>query len=186
MDDPAFFGYGSLVNLGTHDYPNARRARVSGWRRVWRHTDLRPLAYLSVEPAVGVTIDGITASVPGGDWAALDAREAAYARHDTLAEEHGLGTARTVQIYAVPVPQTPVASEHPILLSYLDVVLQGYLQQFGEPGVAAFIETTAGWQAGVLNDRRAPVYPRHRVLDSAERSVVDGVLAQLAVPVEKL
>ena len=30
---PRFFGYGSLVNRDTHDYPNAVRATLSGWRR---------------------------------------------------------------------------------------------------------------------------------------------------------
>ncbi len=36
MSDPAFFGYGSLVNLRTHGYDDPRPATLHGWRRVWR------------------------------------------------------------------------------------------------------------------------------------------------------
>ena len=51
MSHDFFFGYGSLVNRATHDFPEAHPARVTGWRRAWRHTDLRPVAYLTAEPA---------------------------------------------------------------------------------------------------------------------------------------
>ncbi|MBL3566709.1 gamma-glutamylcyclotransferase, partial [Rhodovulum sulfidophilum] len=91
MQDPFFFGYGSLVNRATHGYRDAVRARISGWRRVWRHTPLRPVAYLTAEPAPGVTLDGLIAAVPGGDWTALDQREYAYDRHAVgKVVDHGL------------------------------------------------------------------------------------------------
>jgi hypothetical protein len=49
---------------------------------------------------------------------------------------------------------------HPVLLSYLDVVVQGYLQEFDEAGVAHFFDTTDGWDAPLLDDRTHPHYPR--------------------------
>ena len=41
---PYFFGYGSLVNRATHDYVHAHPARISGWRRAWRHVEGRSVA----------------------------------------------------------------------------------------------------------------------------------------------
>ena len=179
MSDPFFFGYGSLVNRDTHGYCEAYRARLSGWRRVWRHTDLRELAFLTAEPAPDVAIDGLIARVPGDDWAALDEREAGYGRHHLAAGlRHDAPRPVAAQIYAVPAPEAPM-TPRPILLSYLDVVVQGFLREFGEDGAADFFATTAGWEAPVLDDRAAPRYPRHKVLDRGERAFVETRLAGL-------
>lgn len=160
-----FFGYGSLVNLGTHDYPSARRVTVSGWARTWRHAGGQPHAFLTAVPAPDQQIDGIAALVPGGDWAALDLREAAYLRVP-LPD----GTA----IYHIPEDLHPPAeTANPILLSYLDVVVKGYLTEFGEEGVARFFATTSGWNAPILDDRAAPIYPRSQLLTGAEIALVD-------------
>lgn len=177
MENPAFFGYGSLVNRATHDYPGARPARLTGWRRVWLWTPARELAFLSVEPAPGVSIDGLLAEVPGGDWAALDLREAAYARHPVTVD--ALPGQRAVQVYAVP--QTGQGQPAPILLSYLDVVVQGFAREWGLDGVARFFATTTGWQGGVIDDRAAPRYPRAQVLTGAEHALTDAGLAKLGV-----
>ena len=67
MPRPHFFGYGSLVNRATHDYRNTARATVCGWRRIWRHTSLREVAYLTVARSPGHEIDGLIAEVPDGD-----------------------------------------------------------------------------------------------------------------------
>lgn len=171
-----FFGYGSLVNRATHDYPGARAATLPGWRRVWVHTAARPVAFLSAEPSPGTAIAGLVADVPGGDWAALDAREFAYARHPVTAET--VSGTLTVQVYAVPQGQSPTA-DHPILLSYLDAVVQGFLREYGAEGAAGFFATTAGWQAPVLDDRAAPRYPRAQSLTASERATVDDGLARV-------
>jgi len=179
MSDPRFFGYGSLVNLGTHDYHAPRPARLSGWRRVWRHSSRRPVAFLSVTRCEATAIDGIIAEVRGADWAALDAREAAYIRRDVTHQVEHDGTPMPTALYeAAHGHIAPPSANHPILLSYLDVVVQGFLTQFGEGGVARFFETTDGW-GPVLNDRAAPRYPRHRDLSTSERDLVDHHLAAL-------
>ena len=84
MADPYFFGYGSLVNLATHDFPDPRPARLKGWRRAWRHTDLRPVAFLTAVPDTESEIEGMIAHVPRNDWAALDEREWAYDRESPI------------------------------------------------------------------------------------------------------
>lgn len=174
-----FFGYGSLVNRRTHDYPDARPAKLEGWRRNWRLTQHGPEVLLSARPVAGTSIDGLIALVPGRDWAALDLRETGYRRHrvsDRLA--HALPVAPHVQVYAVPDDESSAQGGH-ILLSYLDVVVQGYLHHFGPSGAAAFFATTDGWDRTILNDRDDPKYPRHQRLSDDERAFVDSHLTRL-------
>lgn len=184
MQDWFFFGYGSLVNRDTHDYPESRPARLRGWRRRWRHTKLRDLAYLSAERCKGAEIDGLIAMVPGGDWAALDARERAYDRV-VLAEDeirHDHPAARRVRIYRTRAGQdAPPSMRHPILLSYIDTVAAGYHALFGAEGARAFFATTEGWDAPVRDDRAAPVYPRAVAPGAALRRLVDTALDQREV-----
>ena len=118
-------------------------------------------------------IDGLSADVPEADWPALDAREFAY---DRVALD---GLSNTV-IYEIPEGKHSAASQtHPILLSYLDVVVQGYLNEFGEAGAALFFATTHGWEAPILNDRSAPRYPRHQTLNTFDAAFVDDALSAL-------
>ncbi|MEM9318793.1 MAG: gamma-glutamylcyclotransferase family protein [Pseudomonadota bacterium] len=178
MTAPFFFGYGSLVNRATHDYPQAQRARVRGWRRQWRKTKLRRLAFLTVTEAPDTEIAGLIAAVPGDDWAALDAREAAYLRLpvDVTAD----AGPQVAQIYRTrPEHDSDASDDHPILLSYLDTVLQGFLREFGEAGVADFMATTDGWDAPVLDDRDAPIYGRTQPLSGDELALVDDHLSAL-------
>ena len=183
MTPPRFFGYGSLVNAATHDFPGVRPATLAGWRRVWVHTALRPVAYLSVERHDGAGIEGLMAEVPDGDWVALDARERAYDKHPVAVHLTACGSPAEAQVYAVPTRHAAHPdTRHPVLLSYIDVVVQGYLRLFGEAGADRFFATTAGWDIPVLDDRAAPRYPRHQALAPAERAFVDDRLA--ATPAE--
>lgn len=170
---PAFFGYGSLVNRATHDHGLGEPARLSGWRRVWRHTRLRDTPFLSVEPAEA-EIDGLIAAVPGDNWQRLDLREAGYRRHPVATAHLSAAPvwAGRVEIYAVENRHILPASGHPIHLSYLDTVVQGFLSEFGAAGVGRFFATTTGWCA-LLDDRNAPRYPRSQVTTAAERRLVD-------------
>ena len=183
MSDPCFFGYGSLVNRATHDYHGPARASVRGWRRAWRHTALRPYAYLTAVPSAHDTIHGLIAAVPGADWAALDAREFAYDRIDATPHvSHDRTGTRDVAIYAIPDhASADVTDAHPILLSYLDVVVQGYLREFGPSGPDHFFGTTDGWHAPILDDRAAPIYSRAQMLTGHERDIVDASLKHLRV-----
>ncbi|KPP83788.1 MAG: putative protein involved in cation transport [Rhodobacteraceae bacterium HLUCCA08] len=184
MTHPAFFGYGSLVNRATHDYADPHPATLTGWRRVWKHSSRRPVAFLSVEPCDATELLGLIAQVPGADWAALDAREQAYIRRDVTHQvRHALAPRSTALYQAARGHIAPPSTEHPILLSYLDVVVQGYLNTHGADGARHFFATTAGWEGPVLDDRPAPLYPRHQYLDPRERKLVDNALADLGTRV---
>ncbi|MCV6823544.1 MULTISPECIES: gamma-glutamylcyclotransferase family protein [Halocynthiibacter] len=180
MKNPFFFGYGSLVNQSTHTYTNAHRAHVTGWRRTWRFTPHHPVSLLTAIRCDESSIDGLIAEVPGADWAALDERESGYNRHVTDAVRHPLAFTPEIAIYAVPEQEPFDADEGPgILLSYLDVVVQGYLREFGEEGVADFFATTDGWDIPILNDRLAPKYPRAQELSPSETALVDAYVAKV-------
>jgi gamma-glutamyl AIG2-like cyclotransferase len=186
--DPFFFGYGSLVNRATHDYELARPARVIGWRRKWRHTSLRDVAYLTVQEAPGHRIDGLIAAVPNADWAALDIREKAYDRLHLPDRhvDHDHPDNISVQIYKTkPGNDAPPTVLHPILLSYLDTVIHGYLDVFGEQGVHDFFDSTDGWDSPIHNDRDAPIYPRHSAPKDDILGFIDEKLNTVAANVKQ-
>ncbi len=179
-----FFGYGSLVNLATHDYVNPRKTTVHGWRRQWVYSLKRDVSFLSVSQDPQCSIQGLVADVTHIGWDALDLREVGYNRlalPDTALSETGFSG---VQIYkADPAHVDPTALEKPILLSYIDCVVQGFLEHFGKDGVAAFFETTAGWERSIKNDRTAPIYPRAQILTDAQTKMVDKHLLNLPVTI---
>ncbi|MBE1283594.1 MAG: gamma-glutamylcyclotransferase [Rhodobacteraceae bacterium] len=185
MEHPYFFGYGSLVNAATHDFKNPQPARLRGWRRAWRHTDLRPVAFLTAIPSPGDEIAGMIAQVPHADWEALDQREWAYDRIPATGQiTHALPESPDISVYAVPEARHKNETrDFPILLSYLDVVVQGYLHEFGEAGVRHFFDTTDGWSVTILNDRAEPRYPRHQALKPPETALVDQHLSRIGARV---
>ena len=186
MNNAYVFGYGSLVNSATHTYRDAHPARVKGWRRTWRHTALRDVAFLTVIPDPDCEIEGLIAGVPKDDWPALDKRERAYVREVAQIIAHPFATNPDVRIYHVPHGyHAEPTTQNAVLLSYIDVVVQGYLRVFGEDGVSRFFETTDGWDAPIRDDRSAPKYSRHQQLTTHETDLVDANLARLGVTLQK-
>jgi hypothetical protein len=93
----------------------------------------------------------------------------------------------TIQIYAVSETRHPSTETlHPIWLSYIDVVVQGYHQIYGTSGVQHFFETTDGWNAPVIDDRDDPHYPRHQRLTTAETRLTDDWLTHLTTVTKQL
>ncbi len=187
MSDTFIFGYGSLVNRATHDFQAVHLAELRGWRRAWRHTTLREVAFLNAVPAPGSTIKGLIVGVANSE-ASLDRREYAYSRTDVSDNvDHPLERPIEIEVFAIPqgLHEKP-SGDHVILLSYIDVVVQGYLREYGEAGVQDFFETTDGWDARIIDDRAAPRYPRHQVLDADQVALTDHWLDALSAVVQKL
>ena len=186
MTDPYFFGYGSLVNTRSHSYPDPRPATLRGWRRAWVATPRYGVVLLTGVRAPGHCIKGLIAAVPGADWEALDAREGGYARVHASAEvEHAMDHRPEIAVYAVDPRHVRESREHVILLSYIDVVVQGFHEVYGEAGVEHFFETTDNWTMPIVDDRAAPIYPRHQVLTDRQRDLVDVNLARLSAQVRQ-
>ena len=180
------FGYGSLVNARTHDYPVLIPARLRGWRRAWRRTPHRDVAFLTAVSAPGSAIFGTLAPVAEADWEALDARELAYDRHVLGSEltvlDGALPPGSEAVIYAIQPSdfQHPTA-QNPVIQSYLDVVLNGYETVFGAQGIAHFVETTDGWDAPIFEDRATPRYPRSLEFSQDALARYDAILDGLDV-----
>lgn len=186
MSDPYFFGYGSLVNTRSHSYPDPHPATLNGWRRAWVATPRFGVVLLTGVPTPGHSIDGLIAAVPGADWAALDARESGYARvpaHGNI--DHAHPATLEITVYVVQRKNMLERSSQMILLSYLDVVVQGFHEVFGEAGVQRFFETTDGWDTPILNDRVDPLYPRYQQLTRQQTALVDAYVAQLPAQVKE-
>lgn len=180
MEHGYIFGYGSLVNRRTHGYAETASARLRGWRRTWRHTALRPLAFLTAVPDEACEIDGLVARIEGPDWTSLYERERAYDRVPALEVTHALSHRPPVEVFAIPEGKHAAATDvHPVLLSYIDTVVQGFHDVHGETGVRRFFDTTTGWNAPIADDRAAPIYGRHQALAPGERDLVDDSLARL-------
>lgn len=80
-----YFGYGSLVNVETlAPDAGATPGRLTGWAREWRiwgTTALgRGVCALSVAPAAGQVIRGVSVSEPKAGLEALEQREHKYQR----------------------------------------------------------------------------------------------------------
>lgn len=189
MSDPYFFGYGSLVNHDTHihEYPDPRPATLRGWRRAWVGSPRRNVVLLTAIPSPTDAIEGLMAAVPDGDWHALDQREAGYDRiWTTDIEGHNLDPVPPMAVYSVHPDKRLPTDDQIILMSYLDVVVQGFLRVYGHDGVARFFETTDGWHTTILNDRAAPIYPRHKQLSTVEIALVDDYVAKIKAKVETM
>ncbi|MBA4783911.1 MAG: gamma-glutamylcyclotransferase [Rhizobiales bacterium] len=179
------FGYGSLVNAQTHNYTQTHKASLVGWRRVWRRTHRRDLAYLTIVPDPATRLIGVIARVAMEDWDALDLREQAYDRLSLGTEvDHPLLSPVDLVVYSIPeCDLMPASATHPILMTYLDAVLHGYLQAYGEEGIDHFIETTDGWETPILNDRDNPLYPRAVPISDEAKRFFDARLKAVGVTI---
>lgn len=71
-------------------------------------------------------IQGLIAAVPNADWAALDERETGYRRIPSAGKvSHGGDPSTDIAHYAVATEDMLMEGDQAILLSYLDVVIQG-------------------------------------------------------------
>ncbi|MBO6716386.1 MAG: gamma-glutamylcyclotransferase [Rhizobiaceae bacterium] len=184
----AYFGYGSLVNRATHRTRilDAIPASLVGWRRFWRpRPDMPgfPAALLTVREEEGAVCDGLLVVDRAEHLAAVDAREARYRRVAVSLERLRSSRAvpRECPVYVfVADEHVPIHPERPLILrSYLDAVLQGFLDVHGEDGVRRFIAETDGFDTGLHDDRADPIYPRSVALRAGEADLFARHLAHL-------
>ena len=190
-----YFGYGSLVNRDTRPAGEfSEPATLKGWRRVWENRTADPdrdqqctsLSIEALESSESGAIEGVVARMPAAQLALLDEREAGYDRLKLPAEQFELtDTVATdfIYVYQSEQPNRFLADEqHPILQSYIDCVLAGYLAQFGRLGMQRMVDTTRGWNRHIMNDRDAPHYPRAVHIDENLQLSVDQLIASAKTP----
>ena len=165
-------GYGSLIDADSRagtagarlDGISVRVAAEFGWRRVWNLVAGSGFTALGLEPsdadAPPESINCVLFPVDAPTLAKFDRREMGYDRVAVPgALVQSLSWMRmpqngTFYIY-VPKPgarRTRPDADHPIVQSYVDLVLSGALA-YGEPFAREVVETTFGWDTFWLNDR---------------------------------
>lgn len=190
----AYFGYGSLVNRNTlrTRYVDAQPARLSGWRRCWRprHSDdmsdgEQVSSLLSARQHDGHAIDGLLVYDRVDNLRAVDEREARYDRVtvslDDLELDVPVPDDCPVYIYEAHTNTALYDPGDPILQSYLDAVMQGFMHEFGETGVRHFLHSTDGFDRPVRSDRDDPVYSRAVELPNHQRELFDDLLMEKGV-----
>jgi len=198
-----YFGYGSLVNRATltTGHVAAHRARLKGWRRTWRPRPQMPAladmgaavslpdgatpALLTAHRAESAAIDGLLVIDFAVNLPGIDAREFRYHRRDiSLADlefsdpGHGLGAEIALHVYEARIEHPATEGPAPILRSYLDAVMQGFLREFGADGLHRFVSETDAFHAPIHEDRAEPLYPRAVSLSPAEVELFDVVLGR--------
>lgn len=179
----AYFGYGSLVNLGSlrTPYLSAHRATLTGWQRIWLARPHEPgsfaasegLAFLSVITASNTKIDGMLITDHASSLDALNERESLYSRVnlDTTDLHFHDEEINTKDRFLYVADDHPADNNSRILRSYLDVVMQGYYQHFGTAGLDRFFSTTLNFDLDLLEDRDKPLYPRATQLSKVEKTI---------------
>jgi hypothetical protein len=168
----AYFGYGSLVNELTWLQSERRHTErypveIANWTREWGHcvdTPRGPMCVLTAVERAGSRIQGILIRCDAADLAQIDAREDGYdrielPRRDVLSPVGDLP--EKLYIYkSRSAHYRPGNADYPIWFSYVEAVLHGFLSVFKTEGVDAFIRSTSGWAAPVIDDRGNPQYHR--------------------------
>jgi hypothetical protein len=168
LDRHFILGYGSLMN-------SESRAKTGETGKVWpvklhdfeRHwsvmSDEYGMSSVAVIQAPGKACNGVLAEVPYDEFPLFDDRERGYHRAQiklgqlTAYHEEDLPKG-TYWVYHTNNVIEPT-QESPIVLSYLDVILSGCLE-YGNDFTQDFLMLTKGWSSPLVNDRKAPRYPR--------------------------
>jgi hypothetical protein len=192
-DAVAYFGYGSLVNELTwlqseRFHPERHPVEIQNWTREWGHcvdTPRGPGCVLTAVERAGSRIQGILIRCDAADLAQIDAREAGYdrvelPRGDVLCSVGDLP--EKLYIYTSKSPHYRLGgADYPIWYTYAEAVLHGFLSVFRTEGVDAFIRSTSGWTAPVIDDRDNPQYCRSpkKLISAEDKAYIEQKLRQI-------
>ena len=202
-----YFGYGSLVNRATltTKVVAAIPARLGGWRRIWRRRPVMEAdavpgnapahglvpSLLTAEPDPESAIDGLLIIDFAANLGEVDVREVRYHRRDIVLSDLELGIgglqqapeftidpALRLHVYEARSELPAAQGPSPILRSYLDAVMQGFLREFGPEGLNRFVSETGAFDAPIHEDREAPLYPRAVRLSREEAELFEAALGR--------
>lgn len=168
LDRHFILGYGSLINgesrAMTGETGNVWPVKLQGFERHWSVMSVDyGMSSVAVIEAPEKACNGVLVEVPYDQFPLFDEREKGYQRVMIKAEQ-------LIAYQDDPLPEgtywvyhtDDVVEPHhrcPIALSYLDVILSGCLE-YGDAFTQDFLTLTKGWTSPLLNDRKAPRYPR--------------------------
>jgi hypothetical protein len=172
------FGYGSLINSisrsVTGETGSAQAVKISGFTRHWsRISEDFGMSSVVVVPDTQGACNGVIVEVNPAEFESFDLRERGYQRVLVSLEQIEFYDSHTdlnandmsvdkcaIKIWLYQTDKVVVPCEnHPVVFSYLDVILSGCLE-YSEQFCNDFISLTKGWHYAMLNDRQTPRYPR--------------------------
>ncbi len=184
-----YFGFGSLVNKQTlrTSYVDIFPANLIGYSRHWQarsKTFENHVSLLSIHPDETSNIKGVVVLDLLENLPLVDEREAGYSRHkigcDQLEVSKDTKLPDNLYVYIANEVEG-VIDDGSLLQSYLDAVMQGFRNEYGDDGVSHFIDTTKGFERHINLDRSAPLYPRDVKLTSEEIVLFDSELKRAGV-----
>lgn len=185
-----YFGYGSLVNENTlrTKYIASIPAELKNWQRMWdipAGVEIGPEtdALLTARPSSNTSTKGVVVFDLAKNLPDVDKREHNYDRKTIAHPDMKIADEfRDLQcdffVYEAHKRNDVPENKPPISQSYLDAVLQGFLNIYGEAGVEEFIASTVNFHTPILQDRGTPRYPRSVSLSHRERELIDYFLRQ--------
>jgi len=167
------FGYGSLINsisrAVTGETGVAVAVKIDGFSRHWsKISDDFGMSSVVVLADEKGACNGVLVEVEESEFEQFDKRERGYQRVQVDVSklsfyEDGIDLENGSQEVCVWLYQAsevvPPCTKHPVVFSYLDVILAGCLE-YSEAFCEDFVQLTKGWHYAMLNDRQMPRYPR--------------------------
>lgn len=184
-----YFGFGSLVNKNTlrTRYVDIIPASLRGWRRHWQARTItlkEDIALLSIHRDPSCTIKGMIVVDHLENLPLVDEREVGYSRHRLTTSDLDLQTDFELpsDLYVYIADEAVDQQDTGALLqSYMDAVMQGFRNEYGDDGVWHFVETTKAFERPVIQDRNKPLYPRSVSLKPEEVELYDKALKRAGV-----
>ena len=185
-----YFGFGSLVNKDTlrTSYVDIFPATLKGYSRHWqaRPTTLfnSSFSLLSIHADKSCNIQGMVVLDLLENLPLVDERETGYSRYKI--ERNQLDVSSDINLpnslYVYIADEVAGAEDDGMLLqSYLDAVMQGFKNEYGDEGVSHFVDTTKGFERKINLDRSAPLYPRCVKISDEESSLFEKELKRAGV-----
>lgn len=188
-------GYGSLMQTASKRSTEPEAGEnlpvlVTGFQRAWNTHGVYPTCFLGVQQSPSATmVAALYRSFPEDGKLGADAREIDYCRvavpPDSVKMLDGSSVPANSQIWIyVNKPGTLKEPDegHPIVQSYVDIVIIGCLElqaRVADPEfdfVEQFVKTTAGWSQHWVNDR---LYPRRPYAEQPKAFEIDKHLQNL-------
>lgn len=184
-----YFGFGSLVNKHTlrTSYVDIVPASLKGFSRHWQarsKTFDSPVSLLSIHEDAECTIKGMLVVDLLENLPLVDEREEGYSRHELSKSQLEVATSVDMpdNLYVYIANEIEEAKDDGALLqSYLDAVMQGFRNEYGNEGVSHFVDTTKGFERSIMLDRANPLYPRSVSLCDEEISLFDSEIKRAGV-----
>jgi hypothetical protein len=161
---------------------------ISGWRRAWMTRSLdEQQTHLSALVDEGASFNAALLPIEqispqlirreqDYEFVKVDSRQLSVAVNQPLLDFSYELANKNLWICQTKKSES-ASPNYPICQTYLDTCLAGCLEIGMRGFCLEFLQSTAGWDAGWINDRLAPRYPRAAIISHETQHLIDEMLA---------